>query len=236
MKALISWSGGKDSALALLELGRSYPDVRVVGLSTTVSEEFRRVSTHGVRESLLEDQAEAIGLPSHKVVLPTIHREVHPVANIATVAPNSVYEDCMLREFALAKSQGVEAIAFGDIFLQDLRDYRDRLLDRAGLRSIYPLWGQDTRELFRRFQVEGFRAVTVAVNPELLAVDFLGRPLDDAFFEGYPPSADPCGENGEYHSFVFDGPTFRRPVKFALGVREFHHPYHYQDLIPPGQG
>jgi uncharacterized protein (TIGR00290 family) len=232
MKTLVSWSGGKDSALALLELGRRFPDVRPVGLSTTVSEEFRRVSTHGVREELLEDQAEAVGLPLHKVVLPPIPREVHPDGNRATVAPNSVYEECMLRALARAKEQGVEAIAFGDIFLQDLRDYRDRLLERAGLRPIYPLWRQDTRELFGRFHREGFRAVTVAVNPERLAIEFLGRLLDEEFLRGYPTSADPCGENGEYHSFVSDGPIFRRPVLYSLGVQEFHHPYHYQELIP----
>ncbi len=232
---LVSWSGGKDSALALLELGRRFPEVRVVGLSTTVSEEFRRVSTHGVLEKLLEDQAEAVGLPLHKVVLPPIPREVHPAGNRATVAPNSVYEDCMLRAFAVAKDQGVEAVAFGDIFLQDLRDYRDRLLERAGLRSIYPLWRQDTLELFGRFHREGFRAVTVAVNPELLPVEFLGRPLDDAFLVGYPPSADPCGENGEYHSFVSDGPLFRRPVRYSLGHQEFHPPYRYQELIHASQ-
>src|SRR5262249_41939512 len=150
---------------------------------------------------LLEDQAAAVGLPLHKVTLPTIRREDHPSGNCATVAPNSVYEACMLRAFAEAKAFGVQAVVFGDIFLQDLRDYRDRLLGRAGLRGVYPLWQQDTRALFRRFHGEGFRALTVAVNPELLGVEFLGRPLDAEFLTGYPASADPCGENGEYHSF-----------------------------------
>lgn len=233
MKALVSWSGGKDSALALLELSRRFPLVRPVGLSTTVSEEFRRVSAHGVREELLEDQAAAVGLPLHKVYLPTIPPEVHPAGNCATVAPNSVYEECMLRALAEAKAQGVEAVVFGDIFLQDLRAYRDRLLERAGLRPIYPLWRQDTRDLFQRFHGEGFRAVTVAVNPEMLGVEFLGRPLDAEFLSGYPASADPCGENGEYHTFVSDGPIFQRRVPFTLGAEEFHHPYHYQELIPP---
>ncbi len=232
MKALVSWSGGKDSALALFELRRRFPLIQPVGLTTTVSEEFRRVSTHGVREELLEDQAAAVGLALHKVYLPTIPREVHPAGNCATVAPNSVYEECMLRALAEAKAQGVEAVVFGDIFLQDLREYRDRLMERAGLRPIYPLWRQDTRELFLRFHGDGFRAVTVAVNPDLLGVEFLGRPLDARFLAGYPASADPCGENGEYHTFVSDGPVFRRRVRYTLGTQEFHHPYRYQELIP----
>jgi uncharacterized protein (TIGR00290 family) len=230
MKALVSWSGGKDSALALLELKRRFPLVQPVGLSTTVSEEYRRVSTHGVREELLEDQASAAGRPLHRVYLPTIPREVHPAGNCATVAPNSVYEECMLRALAEAKAQGVEAVVFGDIFLQDLREYRDRLLQRAGLLPIYPLWRQDTRELFLRFHADGFRAVTVAVNPDLLGMEFLGRPLDAGFLAVYPASADPCGENGEYHTFVSDGPVFQRRVPYNLGSREFHSPYYYQDL------
>lgn len=235
MKALVSWSGGKDSALALFELRRRFPLIQPVGLSTTVSGEFRRVSTHGVRERLLEDQAAAVGLPLHKVYLPTIPREDHPTGSCATVAPNSVYEECTLRALAEAKARGVEAVVFGDIFLQDLRDYRDRLLERAGLRPIYPLWHQDTRELFLRFHGEGFRAVTVAVNPEMLGVEFLGCPLDAGFLAGYPASADPCGENGEYHSFVSDGPIFSRRVPYTLGAQEFHDPYLYQELIPPSE-
>jgi len=237
MKALVCWSGGKDSALAL-RFAREHADLEIVGLLTTFSEEFDRVSMHGVRRELLEAQAAALGLPVWKVFLPTPPRDaacaLPPPAGSGFVsfASNNVYEEKMLEALTRARREGIEAIVFGDIFLEDLRAYRERLLQRAGLQGIYPLWGRPTRELMNEFLDLGFRAVVVCVDSARLDSSWSGRSLDPRFLAELPEGVDPCGENGEYHTFVFDGPDFSSPVALSLGRTVLREPFCFCDLEP----
>ncbi len=236
MKALLSWSGGKDSALALRE-ARLRGDVQVVGLLTTFSAEFDRVSMHGVRRSLLEAQALALDLPLEKVFLPTLPPDGPCPSSPARAAPgftvfpsNNAYEEKVLEAFQRARDQGVEAIVSGDIFLEDLRAYRERLLSAAGLEGIFPLWKRHTGELMRDFIASGFRAIVVCVDSRKLDGSWAGRLLDQAFLRDLPPEVDPCGENGEFHTFVFDGPGFRNPVPFLVGETVSREPFWFCDL------
>lgn len=236
MKALMCWSGGKDSALAL-RLARGRADLEIAGLLTTFSEEFDRVSMHGVRRELLEAQAQALGLPVWKVFLPTPRKDaacaLPPPAGqqgFVSFASNDVYEEKMIEAFERARREGIEAIVFGDIFLEDLRAYRERLLGRAGLRGIYPLWGRPTRELMEEFIAHGFRAVVVCVDAARLDASWAGRPLDARFLAELPEGVDPCGENGEYHTFVFDGPGFSRPVALSHGETVSRDPFCFREL------
>jgi uncharacterized protein (TIGR00290 family) len=235
MKALLSWSGGKDSALALHALRRS-GEHEVVGLLTTLSAEHQRVSMHGVRIELIHAQAERLGLPLVTVAMPP-YRNL--AANDEQACPidlpgNNTYEAAMLAAFARAREDGVEAIAFGDIFLEDLRDYRERLLARAGLRGIYPLWQRDTRELLGEFVAGGWQAVVVCTDGERLPPSWSGRRIDARFGEELPPSIDPCGERGEYHSFVYDGPLFSAPVPFRKGDVVDRAPFAFCELLAAG--
>jgi uncharacterized protein (TIGR00290 family) len=200
---LFCWSGGKDSAMALHTLLQR-SDVQITALLTTVTEGYERISMHGVRRELLERQAQCIGLPLHEVRIPP-------------QCVNPIYEARM--EEALRKhfDQGVRRVAFGDIFLEDLRAYRERNLARIGMTALFPIWKRDTRELVREFHADRFRAIAVCVDPKILAPSFAGRELDDSFFHDLPPHADPCGENGEFHTFVFDGPIFHSPIPFRTG-------------------
>lgn len=235
MRALVCWSGGKDSALALW-LARSRPDLEVAGLLTTFSEEFDRVSMHGVRRELLEAQADSLGLPVWKVFLPTPPRDASCALpppghqGFVSFASNDVYEEKMLEAFERARREGIEAIVFGDIFLEDLRAYRERLLGRAGLTGIYPLWGRPTRELLEEFLERGFRAVVVCVDSVRLDASWAGRLLDRRFLAELPAGVDPCGENGEYHTFVFDGPGFSHPVEICQGETVSRDPFCFRDL------
>lgn len=238
MKALVCWSGGKDSALALC-LARGQPDLEVAGLLTTFSEEFDRVSMHGVRRELLEAQAESLGLPVWSVFLPTPPRDATCVLpppgqkGFVSFASNDVYEEKMLEAFAHARQGGIEAIVFGDIFLEDLRAYRERLLARAGLAGVYPLWGRSTLELLEDFLQRGFRAVVVCVDAGKLDASWAGRLLDGRFLAELPAGVDPCGENGEYHTFVFNGPGFAHPVALAQGETVSRDPFCFCDLVGP---
>jgi uncharacterized protein (TIGR00290 family) len=236
MKALMCWSGGKDSALAL-RLARERTDLEIAGLLTTFSEEFDRVSMHGVRRELLEAQAQALGLPVWKVFLPTPPRDaacaLTPLAGqpgFVSFASNEAYEAKMIEAFERARRGGIAAIVFGDIFLEDLRAYRERLLARAGLKGIYPLWGRPTRDLMEEFIADGFRAVVVCVDAARLDASWAGRPLDAKFLAELPEGVDPCGENGEYHTFVFDGPGFSRPVALSHGPTVSRDPFCFRDL------
>ena len=240
MKALVCWSGGKDSALAL-HLARRRADVEVVGLLTTFSQEFDRVSMHGVRRELLEAQAESLGLPVRKVFLPTPPPDASCALpppggrsgnGFVSFASNDAYETKMLEAFDRARGEGIEGIVFGDIFLEDLRVYREKLLARAGLTGIYPLWGRPTGGLLEEFIQTGFRAVVVCVNSASLDASWTGRLLDRGFAAGLPEGVDPCGENGEYHSFVFDGPGFSRPVAVTHGETVARAPFCFRDLSP----
>lgn len=218
---LFCWSGGKDSAMALHTLIQR-DDVRVAALLTTVTEGYERISMHGVRRELLWRQAESIGLPLHEVLIPP-----HCV--------NPVYEARM--EEALRKfwNEGVRRAAFGDIFLEDLRAYREKNLARIGMSAIFPIWKRDTRELANEFCKKGFRAVTVCVDGKMLDRLFSGRELNKQFLRDLPAGVDPCGENGEFHTFVFDGPVFRESVRWTLGEVVERDGFYFCDLIPEGK-
>lgn len=218
-KVLFSWSGGKDSAMALHEV-LADGEYQVVALLTTVTEGYDRVSMHGVRRILLEQQAESLGLPLEKVLIPKR-------------TTNHEYETRMERTLMKYKTSGVTAVVFGDIFLEDLRRYREKNLDGLEMKGIFPLWKKDTRELMQSFIALGFKAVTVCVDTQILDGRFVGRDIDPQFMDDFPKTADVCGENGEYHSFAYDGPIFRHKVAFALGATVLREDrFYYCDLIP----
>jgi uncharacterized protein (TIGR00290 family)/prepilin-type processing-associated H-X9-DG protein/prepilin-type N-terminal cleavage/methylation domain-containing protein len=218
--AAILWSGGKDSALALHHVRANRPDLRIVKLVTCVSQAYDRVSMHGVRRRLIEEQADALGLPVEFVVIPHQDDPSCPIAHTTpgtTFPPDDLYTRTMLAAFERLKSDGIEVIVFGDIFLEDLRAFRDRLLAVAGLEGCCPLWGRNTGELYDEFVALDFRAVTVCVDTKRVPVDRCGQLLTVAFRAALPVGVDPCGERGEYHSYTFDGPGFDRPVSYRLG-------------------
>jgi uncharacterized protein (TIGR00290 family) len=200
---LFCWSGGKDSAMALHTLLQR-SDVHIAALLTTVTEGYERISMHGVRRELLERQAQSIGLPLHEVRIPP-------------QCVNPIYEARMEEALRVYFESGVRKVAFGDIFLEDLRAYREKNLARVGMTAIFPIWKRDTRELIRFFHANKFRAVAVCVDSKVLDPSFAGRELDEPFFRDLPPHADPCGENGEFHTFVFDGPIFQSPIPVRTG-------------------
>jgi uncharacterized protein (TIGR00290 family) len=214
---LFCWSGGKDSAMALHALQRE-PRVRVVALLTTVTEGYDRISMHGVRRELLQRQAQSIGLPLHEVVIPP-------------ECVNSIYEARMEAALRTHFENGVRKVAFGDIFLEDLRAYREKNLARIGMTALFPIWKRDSRELIESFQAHGFRSIAVCVNPKLLDRSFAGRELDASFFADLPPQVDCCGENGEFHSFAFDGPIFKEPIRFQVGACVERDSFIFCDLL-----
>ncbi len=220
-KVVLSWSGGKDSAMALYELLRN-DRYQVVSLLTTVAQEYDRVSHHGVRVELLERQAEAVGVRLHKLYLP------------GERCTNEQYEAVMRRAMLDYKQAGVHTVAFGDIFLQDLRDYRERNLAKVDMKGIFPIWHRDTAELVRTFIALGFRAYLVCVDSRKLTRVFAGRLIDTDLVRDLPTDVDPCGENGEFHSFVHDGPIFTRPVPVAVGEVVLRDVRYFADLLPAG--
>ena len=216
---LVSWSGGKDGAVALGEVlkERRY---RVAALLTTVTEDYDRTSMHGVRRCLLERQVESLGFPLELV---TISRN----------ATNAEYEEKMGQLLERYRVLGVTSVVFGDIFLEDLRRYREEKLAQVGMTAVFPLWKRDTRELAHSLAPQGFRAITTCVDAHALDPKFVGRMIDEHFLTELPESVDPCGENGEFHSFVYDAPIFRRPISFTVGetvLRENR--FCFCDLIP----
>lgn len=215
---LFCWSGGKDSAMALHALLQQ-EDVRVVALLTTVTEGYERISMHGVRRELLERQAQSLDLPLHEVRIPP-------------QCVNPVYESRMEEALRIYLDQGVRRVAFGDIFLEDLRAYREKNLARLGMTALFPIWKRDTRELIREFHAQKFRAIAVCIDPKILAPSFAGRELDASFFRDLPPAADPCGENGEFHTFVFDAPIFRSPIPIRTGEVVTRDGFVFCDLLP----
>jgi uncharacterized protein (TIGR00290 family) len=215
---LFCWSGGKDSAMALHALMQRH-DVRVTALLTTVTETYDRISMHGVRRELLVQQAQSIGLPLHEVRIPP-------------QCVNPVYEARMEEALRVHYDAGVRNVAFGDIFLEDLRAYRERNLARIGMTALFPIWNQDTRELIRHFHSAGFRGVTACVDPKVLDRSFAARELDEQFFHDLPNNVDPCGENGEFHTFVFDGPIFRNSIPVRAGEILERDSFIYCDLLP----
>lgn len=202
-KVLFGFSGGKDSCLALNQVLKN-SEFEVVSLLTTLTEGYQRISMHGVREALLDKQAESIGIQQEKVWIPKS-------------ACNEIYESRMHEVFSKYKEQGVNRVVFGDIFLEDVRVFRENQLAQISMEGIFPLWGRDTNELATEFVSLGFKAITCCVDNHSLDETFVGREMDNAFFNALPANIDPCGENGEFHSFVYDGPILNHPVNVVIG-------------------
>ncbi|HZY70158.1 MAG TPA: ATP-binding protein [Thermoplasmata archaeon] len=217
-KAVVSWSSGKDAAYALWTARRDGA-VEIVGLLTTVTREFARVSMHGVREELLDRQAAALGLPVKKVGIPS-------------PCPNEVYERAMAAAVAEFEREGVQKVLFGDLFLEDVRTYRESRLAQTGVRSLFPLWGRDTAQLAREMIASGLEAYVCCLDPRRLPRSFGGRTFDTSFLRDLPESVDPCGENGEFHTFVAGGPMFSRPVPVGIGKTVERDGFVFTDLVP----
>ena len=220
-KVILSWSGGKDSSLALHEL-RASDAYQVAALLTTVTEDYDRISMHGVRRTLLDQQAESLGLPLIEVL-------------ISKTATNDEYGDKMREVLTKCVGDGIYQVAFGDIFLDDLKKYREENLSLVGMKGIFPVWKRDTTELARTFIALGFKAVVTCVDTEALDKSFAGRLYDESFLSDLPAGIDPCGENGEFHSFAYDGPIFKSAIPHTLGeivLRENR--FCYCDVIEGG--
>jgi uncharacterized protein (TIGR00290 family) len=216
-KVLFCWSGGKDSALALHEIIQS-KTYDVVSLLTTITEEYERVSMHGVPRVLLEEQADCLGLPLEIVYIP---------------------KDCSVEEYGARmektltrfRQDGVSSVVFGDIFLEDVRKYREDNLAQAEMRAVFPLWGRDTATLARSFVTLGFEAIVTCLDSRVLDKRFIGRMIDESFLSELPPGVDPCGENGEFHSFVLGGPIFRERVACVPGEVVLRESFYFCDLL-----
>jgi uncharacterized protein (TIGR00290 family) len=218
-KVVVAWSGGKDSALALYEILKTNR-YEVLELLTTVTKDYDRISIHGVRRVLLEQQARSLGFPLEKMF-------------VSKGVSDAEYESILLKSLNGPRTNGVFSVVFGDIFLEDVRKYREGILSKVGLKGIFPLWKRDTRQLARMFIDLGFKAVITCVDSKSLGKDFVGREFDRQFLADLPSNVDPCGENGEFHSFVYDGPIFSERIFFTKGeivLRENR--FYYCDLVP----
>jgi uncharacterized protein (TIGR00290 family) len=216
-RVALSWSSGKDSAWSL-HLLRQDPDIEVVALITTINQEFDRVAMHAVRRRLLEQQADSAGLPLWTVPLPW-------------PCSNQQYEERMRELCARATQEEVQAMAFGDLFLADIRAYREKQLEGTGLQPIFPVWHLPTRDLALQMIEAGLRAKVTCIDPKVLAPEFAGRNFDASFLSDLPQGVDPCGENGEFHSFVYDGPIFRKPVPVQVGEIVERDGFVFADLV-----
>jgi uncharacterized protein (TIGR00290 family) len=216
-KVLLSWSSGKDSAWTL-HLLRRRPDVEVIGLLSTINQHFSRVAMHGTRIELVRAQAEAARLPLWEVPLPW-------------PCSNHEYERAMASACERATGEGVTAIAFGDLFLAEVRRYREERLQGTGLEPLFPLWLKDTRALLQEMLAGGLKARIVCVDPSKLATEFAGKDLGEVWKE-FPASLDPCGENGEFHTFTYDGPMFNQPISIAGGEIVIRDGFAYADVLP----
>lgn len=217
-KAWLSWSSGKDSAWAL-HVVRQKGDLDVVALLTTVNRAFSRVAMHGVREALVDAQAERAGLPLVKVPLP------YP-------CPNEAYEQAMAAAMQQAREEGVTHVAFGDLFLEDIREYREQQLARCSMTPIFPLWQLDTADLARQMVSAGLEAWLACIDPRKLDRGFAGRKFDARLLDGLPAEVDPCGEYGEFHTFASAGPMFREPISVNVGEVVEREGFVYTDLLP----
>jgi uncharacterized protein (TIGR00290 family) len=217
-KALLAWSSGKDSAWSLYEL-RAAGEVEVVGLLTTINEAFDRVAMHAVRTELLRAQAAATALPLWPVPIPW-------------PCSNAEYEAAMAAAMARARAEGITQVAFGDLFLEDVRRYREERLAPIGITPLFPLWGTPTDALARRMVEAGLRARLTCVDPKSLDARFAGREFDAALLAELPPTVDPCGERGEFHTFAYDGPMFGRPVPVRAGEVVRRDGFVFADLLP----
>jgi len=221
-KVVVAWSGGKDSALALYEVLNS-GSYEVLELVTTVTKDYDAISIHGVRRVLLEQQAKALRIPLEEMF-------------ILKGASDAEYESKLLKMLKRHRDNGVFSVVFGDIFLQDVRKYREHILAKAGIKGIFPLWKRDTKKLARKFINLGFKAVITSIDSNVLGKDFAGREYDEKFLSDLPANVDPCGENGEFHSFVYDGPLFCERIDFKKGELALRDNRFYScDLLPVSQ-
>jgi uncharacterized protein (TIGR00290 family) len=216
-KVLLSWSSGKDSAWTLHVL-RQRADVEVTGLLTTINTNFQRVAMHGTRYELLQAQARAAGLPLWEVPLPW-------------PCSNDVYEGAMAAACTSALQKGIHAVAFGDLFLEEVRRYREERLRGTGLEPIFPLWGRNTHDLIHEMLDGGLRARIVCVDPATLSGEFIACDLDEQMLRRLPASVDPCGENGEFHTFAYAGPMFREPIPIENGKCVTRDGFLFADLL-----
>jgi len=219
MKVLVSWSSGKDSAWMLHKLKQD-PAIEIGGLLTTMNEAFDRVAMHAVRRTLLEAQARAAGVPLRTIPLPW-------------PCTNEEYEARMRAAVSQAVDEGFTHVAFGDLFLEDVRNYRERLFDGTGIDPLFPIWGEDTAQLARRFIADGFEARIVCVDTTQLDASFAGRIFDTQLLDDFPTAIDPCGERGEFHTFVHGGPIFSHPILITPGeIVRREQRFTYCDLLP----
>jgi len=217
-KAIVLWSGGKDSALALYEILKS-GRYKVLELLTTVTKDYDRISIHGVRRVLLEQQAKALRIPLEQMF-------------ITKGASDAEYEGELLKTVKRHRDNGVFSVVFGDIFLGDVRKYRERILEKVGMNGIFPLWKKGTKELALKFINLGFKAVITSIDSNVLGKDFVGREYNEQFLSDLPADVDPCGENGEFHSFVYDGPIFHEKVSFTKAEKVLReNRFYYCDLL-----
>jgi len=217
-KTLMSWSSGKDSAWALHKLQQN-PEIDLVGLFCTVNKEFDRVAMHGVRVELLKRQAMSISLPLEIIEIP------NPCSNAG-------YEEIMGRFVDGAKRDNIECFAFGDLFLEDIRRYREEKLKGSGIEAIFPIWGIATDKLSREMIGSGMKAVITCIDPKQTPREFVGREFNKVFLDSLPETIDPCGENGEFHSFVFDGPMFNEKIEILVGDIVDRDGFVFADVLP----
>ena len=220
-KVIFSWSGGKDSAMSLYEIQAS-GQYDIVSLLTTITEDYDRVSMHGVPRILVEQQAQSLDLPIAEVF-------------ISKSCSNEEYESKMREIITKFNQDEIHSVVFGDVFLEDIKKYREDNLAKLDMKGVFPIWGRDTTELTRSFIALGFRAVVTCVDSKVLDKKFIGRALDKDFIAELPPDVDPGGENGEYHSFVFDGPIFRERISFSLGEVVIRDSFYFCDLLSEGK-
>jgi uncharacterized protein (TIGR00290 family) len=216
-KAWMSWSSGKDSAWAL-HVAKRRDTANIVALLTTLNGKSSRVAMHGVREDLLDAQAASLGLPLIKIPLPW-------------PCPNEAYERAMAQAMERARAEGITAMIFGDLFLEDIRKYREEKLEPTGIQPIFPIWGLDTARLAREMVAAGVRATLTCVDPKQLPAHFAGRQFDARLLDELPHTADPCGENGEFHTFASAGPMFRQPIPVASGEVVERDGFVYADVL-----
>ena len=221
-KAWLSWSSGKDSAWSL-HVMRQHGDFEITALLTTVNQTHSRVAMHAVRETILDAQAAAARLPLVKIPIPS-------------PCPNEVYERAMADAMMRARSEGVTHVIFGDLFLEDIRKYREENLAKCGITPIFPLWRRNTRELAREMIAGGLRAFLTCVDPKQIDATFAGRVFDEQLLAEFPPSVDPCGENGEFHTCVVAGPMFKEPIPVQHGEIVERDGFIFADLVPAGAG
>lgn len=220
MKAILSWSSGKDSAYTLFTILRE-AQFEVVELLTTVTDAYQRVSMHGVREELLDLQAESVDLPLSKIRIPS-------------PCPNDVYEAKMEAYLKERKKRGIEHVIFGDLFLEDLRRYREAKLAQIGMKGVFPLWKYPTDLLSKKIIDDGFEVVLSCVDPKKLPKEFAGRKYDASLLKDLPPGVDPCGEYGEFHSFAYGGPIFKREIPIQVGERVERDGFAFADILVHG--